>query len=91
MPAVQGYGLPALEALVRHVPLVMHRDSGVSEILGGSPWVELIDGTDEHELVRGINAMVTRLLAHAPDPRTLPSFPTESDWAAEVCRRCGWL
>jgi glycosyltransferase involved in cell wall biosynthesis len=91
MPAVQGYGLPALEALTRHVPLVMHRDSGVSEILGGSPWVEMIDGTDEHELVRGINAMVTRLLGGAPDPAALPSFPSESDWAAEVCRRCGWL
>ena len=90
MPAVQGYGLPALEALTRKIPVVMHVQSGVSEILGGSPWVEIITG-DEESLMAGLDAMVGRLLAGALSERTLPDFPTESQWAEEVCRLCGWI
>jgi glycosyltransferase involved in cell wall biosynthesis len=91
MPAVQGYGLPALEALVRHVPVVMHRDSGVSEILEDSPWVELISGTNENDLARAITAMVSALLRGTPEIARLPHFPSESDWAEDVCKRCGWF
>ena len=90
MPAVQGYGLPALEALTRKIPVVMHAQSGVSEILGGSPWVEIITGGEE-SLTAGLDAMVGRLLAGALSERTLPEFPTESQWAEEVCRLCGWV
>jgi glycosyltransferase involved in cell wall biosynthesis len=55
MPAVQGYGLPALEALSRGVAVVLHKESGVSEILQGNPWVEIIeDGIDE--LVQALGA-----------------------------------
>ena len=90
MPAVQGYGLPALEALTRKIPVVMHVQSGVSEILGGSPWVEIITGGEE-SLTAGLDAMVGRLLAGALSERTLPEFPTESQWAEEVCRLCGWI
>ena len=90
MPAVQGYGLPALEALTRKIPVVMHVQSGVSEILGGSPWVEIITGGEE-SLTAGLDAMVGRLLAGALSERTLPEFPTESQWAEEVCRLCGWV
>ena len=90
MPAVQGYGLPALEALTRKIPVVMHAQSGVSEILGGSPWVEIITG-DEESLMAGLDTMVGRLLAGALSERTLPDFPTESQWAEEVCRLCGWI
>lgn len=90
MPAVQGYGLPALEALTRKIPVVMHAQSGVSEILGGSPWVEIITGGEE-SLTAGMGAMVDRLLAGGLSERTLPDFPTESQWAEEVCRLCGWI
>ena len=90
MPAVQGYGLPALEALTRKIPVVMHAQSGVSEILGGSPWVEIITGGEE-SLTAGVDAMVGRLLAGGLSERALPDFPTESQWAEEVCRLCGWI
>jgi glycosyltransferase involved in cell wall biosynthesis len=90
MPARQGYGLPALEALSRGLPVVMHQESGVSEILKGTPWVELMQGEAE-TLREGIRRMAQRLasaeLLHEP----LPKFPSESEWADEVCRHCGWL
>ena len=38
MPAVQGYGIPAIEALRRGIPVLLHRDSGVSDILLETPW-----------------------------------------------------
>ena len=90
MPAVQGYGLPALEALTRKIPVLMHAQSGVSEILGGSPWVEIITGGEE-TLTVGIDAMVGRLLTDGFSEQTLPDFPTESQWAEEICRLCGWI
>lgn len=90
MPAVQGYGLPALEALTRKIPVVMHAQSGVSEILGGTPWVEIITGGGE-TLTAGMDTMVRRLLEDVLSEQTLPDFPTESQWAEEVCRLCGWL
>lgn len=90
MPAVQGYGLPALEALTRKIPVVMHAQSGVSEILGGTPWVEIITGGEE-TLTAGMGTMIARLLGGGLSERRLPDFPTESQWAEEVCRLCGWL
>ena len=32
MPAVQGYGIPAIESLQRGIPVLLHRESGVSDI-----------------------------------------------------------
>lgn len=90
MPAVQGYGLPALEALMRGVPVVMHTQSGASEILQGTPWVELIHGGNE-SLTQGLDAMIKRLLDEDLSKCPLPAFPTESDWAESVCRLCNWI
>lgn len=90
MPAVQGYGLPALEALTRKIPVVMHAQSGVSEILGGTPWVEIIMGGEE-TLTASLDVMVSRLLADGLFEQDLPDFPTETLWAEEICRLCGWV
>lgn len=90
MPARQGYGLPALEALSRGLPVVVHQDSGVSEILSGTPWVELIRGEQE-SLPLAIGNMATRLSNGTLLREPLPKFPSESEWADEVCRHCGWL
>ena len=90
MPAVQGYGLPALESLTRKIPVVMHAQSGVSEVLGGTPWVEIITGGQE-TLTVGMNTMIGRLLGEGLIERTLPDFPTESQWAEQICRLCGWI
>ena len=73
MPAVQGYGLPALEALARGVPVVLHRESGVSEILRGTPWAEIIEDSSD-ELALAINTMVERIRSDELKKIPMPTF-----------------
>lgn len=89
MPAVQGYGLPALEALTRHIPVLLHRQSGVSEVLGGSAWAEIIAGGEE-SLGKGLAALLARIQSSVLEHTPLPNFPTEASWANEVCKQCHW-
>lgn len=88
MPAVQGYGLPALEALARGIPVVVHRDSGVSEILNETAWAEVI-GEGADQLVAATRAIVRRLDSGS-SPGAAPAFPTESGWALRLSEICGW-
>ena len=88
MPAVQGYGLPALEALMRAVPVVLHRDSGVSEILDGSPWTEIIEHTDQ--LATAIHNLCERIDNQQLYTSTNPSVPTDSQWAEQISQICNW-
>lgn len=89
MPAVQGYGLPALEALCRHVPVVLHRDSGVSEILSDSPWTEVIDSNSA--LAPAINRLWERSQKNELTVRNLPAVPTDTQWATQIAKVCGWI
>lgn len=90
MPAVQGYGLPALEALSRGVAVVLHKESGVSEILKGNPWVEIIEnGIDD--LASSIDIMADRICNHELETSPIPEFPTEADWARNICIQCKWI
>lgn len=90
MPAVQGYGLPALESLAMQIPVVIHKDSGVAEILGGSPWVEIIDN-EVDGLAAAISTMIERIQSTVLQSTPLPAIPTESSWAQSICQICGWL
>jgi len=90
MPAVQGYGLPALEALARGVPVILHRQSGVSEVLKGAPWAEIFEG-DTANLASAINRMFDRLHSNALTKTSMPTFPSETDWAREICLLCRWI
>jgi glycosyltransferase involved in cell wall biosynthesis len=90
MPAVQGYGLPALEALQRELPTIVHRESGVSEILGQSPWVEIIEGNNG-SLALAIAKMKDRLATSMLTPANKPHVPTSTEWARQVSETCGWL
>jgi glycosyltransferase involved in cell wall biosynthesis len=89
MPAVQGYGLPALEALQRGVPVVMHRDSGASEIFEETPWVEIIRNSDE--LAPALKRILARFKNREMINEPRPHVPSDVDWAEEICRECGWL
>lgn len=90
MPAKQGFGLPAVEALERGMPAIVHRESGVSEILTDTPWVELVDGTVEG-LLCGIEKMVLRMLRGEHLLVAPPKLPTEREWAEKLCYLGGWI
>ena len=90
MPAAQGYGLPALEALARGVPVILHSESGVSEILKGDPRVIVIEGGIE-DLASAINIMFKKICNNNFEKTPLVQYQTENDWAHEVCTECKWL
>ena len=90
MPAVQGYGIPAIEALTRGLPVLLHRESGVSDILRKTPWATVIERGDEGMapgLARAIDSVLAGLQLHTP----LPALPTEEEWAQRVATLCGWV
>jgi glycosyltransferase involved in cell wall biosynthesis len=90
MPAAQGYGLPALEALARGVPVVLHRESGVSEVLNETLWAAVIsDGIER--LAGAINTMLDRIRDGEISKSPVPAFPTESGWAREISTVCQWI
>jgi len=89
MPAVQGYGLPALEALAAGIPVILHHESGVAEILNGTPWAEVISSAPQ-SLGLAMSAMFARLRAGAFEGLERPEVPTEDDWARRICQACGW-
>lgn len=84
MPAVQGYGLPALEALSRGLSLVVHKDSGVSEYLNNIPQVQIIDDIN----VSLLTAMQSLAMNMRPLP--IPKTPTANEWSESLARQCGW-
>lgn len=89
MPAAQGYGLPALEALERQVPAVIHEESGVAEVLAGSPWVEIAHGGAE-EFADSMDRLMRRIATREGlGPR--PLINSETDWARSVSEECGWI
>jgi glycosyltransferase involved in cell wall biosynthesis len=90
MPAVQGYGIPAIEALSRGIPVLLHRESGVSDILGRTPWAVVIDGK-ESAMLAGLRQAIDNTLAGAQLSTPLPHLPTEDEWAARIARLCNWL
>jgi glycosyltransferase involved in cell wall biosynthesis len=90
MPAVQGYGIPAIESLQRGIPVLLHRQSGVSDILLNTPWATVLTGGEE-QMTSSLQAAIDGVLAgrHLQEP--LPALPTEDSWAEQVARLCGWV
>ncbi len=89
IPARQGYGIPALEALQSGMPLLLHRDSGVSDLLLQTPWATIVEGS-EPDLEAGLNKAIegVRRGLHLNAP--LPYLPTEDEWAEKLVVLCGW-
>lgn len=90
MPAAQGWGLPALEALARRLPVVMHLESGVAEILGDSNWVEIVDASSAEEFGEAIERMLSRIGGLRSEGSALPPLPTGEKWAEEISQACAW-
>ncbi len=90
MPAVQGYGIPAIESLQRGIPVLLHRDSGVSDILLNTPWATVFSG-DEIQMLPALSQAIDSVIAGRQLEVPLPPLPSESRWAEEVAHLCGWL
>ncbi len=89
MPAVQGYGIPAIEALQRGIPVLLHRDSGVSDILLDTPWATVLHGGESRlapALAEAIHGVMGRDLRAVP----LPQLPSEEEWADQIIALCRW-
>jgi glycosyltransferase involved in cell wall biosynthesis len=89
MPAKQGYGLPAIEALYYKLGLVLSEESGVVELLENTSWVSVARG-GKAGFVNALKDMLLRV--NEPDffDRPLPELPTEESWAREMIKNCGW-
>ncbi len=90
IPAVQGYGIPAIEALQRGIPVLIHRDSGVSDILLNTPWATVFSG-GEDQMVPALRQAIRSVRHNLQLAQPLPALPSEDSWAEEVATRCGWL
>jgi glycosyltransferase involved in cell wall biosynthesis len=90
MPAVQGYGIPAIEALGRGIPVLLHRESGVSDILLDTPWATVFTG-DERETAGALAESIDGVLRGRYLDVALPELPTEDAWAERVATLCGWV
>jgi len=90
IPAVQGYGIPAIESLQRGIPVLLHRESGVSDILRETPWATVMDG-GEREMPGALSQAIDGVLGGRYLIEALPELPTEDAWAEEVALLCGWV
>jgi glycosyltransferase involved in cell wall biosynthesis len=89
MPAVQGYGIPAIEALGRGIPVLLHRESGVSDILLDTPWATVFAG-DEPNTQPALAKAIEGVGRGRHLDVALPELPTEDAWAERVAMLCGW-
>ncbi|MGA9671667.1 MAG: glycosyltransferase, partial [Terracidiphilus sp.] len=89
MPARQGYGLPAIEALQRGIPVLLSRESGVSDILLGTPWATVFTG-DVKQMTGRLREAVDGVINGRQCAEALPNLPTAESWAEEVSNFCGW-
>jgi len=90
MPAVQGYGIPAIEALQRGIPVLLHRDSGVSDILLETPWATVLTEGPK-KMAAALAAAIDGVLDGRHHAVPQPRLPTEDEWASQVARLCAWV
>ena len=90
MPAVQGYGIPAIEALQRGIPVLLHRDSGVSDVLLDTPWAVVLHGGQE-SVRPALEKVIRTVLQGELREVAPPALPTEASWAEQVAGTCGYV
>ena len=90
MPAMQGYGIPAVEALSRRIPVLLHRESGVSDLLLDTPWASVLEG-GEGGMAPVLAKAIHGVLGGVHRMAEVPELPTEEGWARRVVELCGWL
>ncbi|WP_433964177.1 glycosyltransferase family 4 protein [Tunturiibacter gelidiferens] len=90
MPAVQGYGIPAIESLHRGIPVLLHRESGVSDILLDTPWATVFSGGEEN-MTPALRSAIDGILQGKHHAVMQPHLPSEDEWAERVAKLCNWL
>jgi glycosyltransferase involved in cell wall biosynthesis len=90
MPAVQGYGIPAIESLHRGIPVLLHRESGVSDILLDTPWATVFTGGEDH-MIPALRSAIENILKGKHHAIAQPHLPAEDEWAERVAKLCNWL
>ena len=90
MPALQGFGIPAVEALQSGMPVLLHRESGVSDILRDTPWATVFEG-DANAMTPALAAAIRSIVADRHVDQPLPPINTEDEWAERVAQLCGWV
>lgn len=89
MPAKQGFGLPAIEALYQKLGLVVSDESGVVEILQGTNWVSIAKG-GKKGFATATKEMLKRVSASDFYQQPMPDLPTEGLWAKKIISHFGW-
>ena len=89
LPAVQGYGLPALEALYMNIPVVSNQYSRISEILKKNPWVSLTKNHKKDFIKKSI-IHIKNMKLKLPNYKILYKLPTEESFSTDVGKICGW-
>ncbi|SDF20833.1 glycosyltransferase family 4 protein [Terriglobus roseus] len=90
MPALQGFGIPAVEALQSGMPVLLHRESGVSDILLDTPWATVFEGGAKAMAPALLQAMTQAAEGHHLG-HPLPPINTEEEWAERVAKLCHWV
>ena len=89
IPAVQGYGLPVLESLLYNIPVVLNKNSRISEILTKNPWVK-ISKNDKKDFFKKIILAISYFKKNTPDYSHLAKLPTQQKWAYQIGNLHGW-
>ncbi len=90
MPAVQGFGIPAVEAIESGMPVLLHRESGVSDILLDTPWATVFEG-DASAMPPALKQAIQGIVEGGHLGQPLPPIHSEDEWAERVARLCGWV
>lgn len=89
MPAIQGYGIPAIEAVAHRLGVVLTTDSGVHEALCGTTWAVVTEPSPA-AFTEGLRTMIQRVVQTGLLCSELPQLPTEERWAQEIIALSGW-
>ena len=89
MPAKQGFGLPAIEALYQKLAVVVSDESGVVEILRDTPWVSVATGGKDG-FCSSVKEMLQRITQPGFFTQAIPELPTETLWAQKTIRYFNW-
>jgi len=90
MPAIQGYGIPALEALAYSNRLLINRESRISEILKNSSTICLTDNNFKSFNIK-FEKFITKKNHLVKNKFNNLDFPTESEWINSIFKVCNWI